>query len=265
MSIGYRHPHSSSFEDQEFSISENPSQGAYMPLRDCRSFGNKQLPASSLVIHSSDDDSGGDAFNTPAHGVSGWTQKETESFSQPDLCYGYNSILRDRRSFHRGESSVSHGQTLPTAGAQPISATDCSDIQSWSPLHLRNDLPAITLESNVDHNITQGDVSETTRSEYAGSSTFSVLDNMNSPIPFSASENPIDGFAGLYDFEQSIPAAGPWYTDPSARLNDPLHHAEPEFHDEQQEVGPPQFDLSDDASEKGENGEWDILSDEPTE
>jgi hypothetical protein len=236
-----------------------------MPLLDRRSFENKHLPASSLVTRNSNDDSGGGAFYIPAHGMSGWTQKQTKSFSQPDLCYDYNHMPRDCQSFHGGESSMSHGQTLSTAGAQPISATDCSDIQSWSPLHLRNDVPATALEGNVGYSITQGDISETTRSEYAGSSTFSVLDNMSSPTPFSASENHIDDSAGVYDFQQSIPAAGPWYTDPSTRPNDPLHHTEHSYHDEKERLGPSQFNLFENASEIGENDECDIRSDEPTE
>jgi hypothetical protein len=235
-----------------------------MPLLDLRSFGDNQLSALNLTKRISDDDSGG-AFSTPAHGVSGWTGKETKFLSKPDPRCDYNRMAQDRRSFHREGGSMSHGQTLPNAGTQPISATDCSDVQSWSPLHLRNDVSAITLESNVGYSITQGDVSETTHSEYASSSTFSVLDNISSAAPFSAFEDYIDYFADVYDSWQSIPAAAPWYTHPSAHSDDPLHHAEPEHHDEQQGVRPPQFDSFHDVSEKGDNGEWDILSDEPTE
>jgi hypothetical protein len=235
-----------------------------MPLLALRSFGDNQLSTLSLAKRISDDDSGG-ALSTPANGVSGWTRKEIKFLSKPDPRCHYNRMPQDRRSFHREEGLVSHRQTLPTAGTQPISATHCSDVQSWSPLHLRNDLPAIPLESNVGYSITQGDVSETTSSEYASSSTFSVLDNISSPAPFSACEDYIDDFDGVYDSRQSIPAAAPWYTHPSAHSEDPLHHVEPEHHGEQQEIRPPQFDSFDDVSEKGDNGEWDMLSVEPTE
>jgi hypothetical protein len=188
-----------------WSASEGDSRRSYVPLLDNPRTKSDQASASTMAPDdpSSRNDNGDSPFDLLPPGSEEWGQYQVEFFG----LHVASDCERVFEDVHERDNSVPYLWRPASACLNTMSVTHGANTQSWSDFHRRADERAAHFPSDSNCITIQEDVSETTHSWDAGSSSF--LDGTSISASLTVSEQLTYDRTGATTMHQSSPTTCP--------------------------------------------------------